>query len=279
MLTSSFIPSLLKSMEAKLHQIQQEPNQILALDQSINIITGTIEQLKEFITQNPFPGPLERQHYFRYEAPQFFQHYFFCLKVYQLEIFKLSADKERTINRLTLELDHINSFFLQHQDFVYYYYSRYTLPEPGIFDLTGGTPLFDDLTPFVDRSICSIGSYRASWVQANERLKKYMVAELEHLHSPHLSTESSAYRGKWAWNVSISDAIELIYALHASQALVYQDGPADLKHITDLFQDIFQISLTKVYDRFSTMRNRKKSRLPFLDRLKVLLLKRMDEMG
>ena len=72
------------------------------------------------------------------------------------------------------------------------------------------------------------------------------------------------------WTAKKVDLIELIYALH--EAKVFDNGQADIKEITHVFEKAFQIELEdKVYGSFGDIKKRKTDQTRFLSHLQKLL--------
>jgi len=78
------------------------------------------------------------------------------------------------------------------------------------------------------------------------------------------------------WTGNKTDLVELIYALHL--AGVFNNGKADVKLIATCLQQVFNIDLGNYYDLFQNIRMRKTGQLKFLDNMKAMLMKKMDEM-
>lgn len=78
------------------------------------------------------------------------------------------------------------------------------------------------------------------------------------------------------WTGSVSDLTELIYALHATGSI--NEGKCDLSKIVLAFERMFRIHLTQVYNTFLSIRNRKKERAVFLNKLYDALILRMDDL-
>ncbi len=76
------------------------------------------------------------------------------------------------------------------------------------------------------------------------------------------------------WTQTKNALIELIYALHAADALSH--GKLGIRKISMVFQILFRISLTDIHNSFHRMKTRAGSRTLFLDQLKFSLEEYMD---
>jgi hypothetical protein len=76
------------------------------------------------------------------------------------------------------------------------------------------------------------------------------------------------------WTAKKTDLIELLYSLHATGC--FNNGNASLNQIAVYFEDIFNTDLSHFPRDFYEMRIRL-DQMPFMDKLKKLLQKRMDD--
>ena len=70
--------------------------------------------------------------------------------------------------------------------------------------------------------------------------------------------------------------VEFIYALYAGKC--FSNGNTSLKDIAFCCETLFNIEIGDFYRIFLEIRNRKKSRTQFLDKLKEQIIKMMDEL-
>ncbi|GHT37055.1 hypothetical protein FACS189435_1230 [Bacteroidia bacterium] len=76
------------------------------------------------------------------------------------------------------------------------------------------------------------------------------------------------------WTAKKTDLIELLYALE--MAGCFNNGHVSLSRIAAYFEEVFNTDLSHFPRDFYEMRIRL-DRMPFMDRLKTLLKKRMDD--
>ena len=82
---------------------------------------------------------------------------------------------------------------------------------------------------------------------------------------------------KLTWTGTKTELIELIYALDTADC--FDDGKTSLSRIASLLSDVFNIQLgSNIARNFYDMRIRNHP-TPFLDRLKSLLIERMERMS
>ena len=97
----------------------------------------------------------------------------------------------------------------------------------------------------------------------NEYLKNKIKA-FDSVNTLALNTESPI-----SWTDSKINLIELIYALHANGS--FNHGQADIKVITQYFEQIFQVDLGQVNRTFFDIRNRKQNQTKFINALRDAL--------
>jgi hypothetical protein len=78
------------------------------------------------------------------------------------------------------------------------------------------------------------------------------------------------------WTDSKVALVEFIYALYAGKC--FNNGNTSLKDIAFCCETLFNIEIGDFYRIFLEIRNRKKSRTQFLDKLKDKIIKMMDEL-
>lgn len=76
------------------------------------------------------------------------------------------------------------------------------------------------------------------------------------------------------WTGKIVWLVELIYSLESVS--VINDGAIEIKEIVEIFEDIFDVKLKRIYDTYRSLRSLKKDRTPFLNLMRETLLQKMD---
>lgn len=88
------------------------------------------------------------------------------------------------------------------------------------------------------------------------------------------ASESSEKRDNILWLESKAALVELIYALHGSNAIEPDCG---IKDLAIAFEDIFKIDLGDVYHTYHELKNRKLEPAKFIDSLKTAFLRKIEE--
>jgi len=118
--------------------------------------------------------------------------------------------------------------------------------------------------------------YKVAKIFANDMLESYLTIELHKLEDKECSMVANTTfpKPRLTWTGNKSDLIEIIYALDTFAC--FNHGKTNLKSIVTYFENMFNIDLGANISRvFSDLRIRQ-NRTAFLDRLKYLLIERMD---
>lgn len=128
-----------------------------------------------------------------------------------------------------------------------------------------------------DISFTTLHDSSVAEILANNRLIEYVSEEIEQLTEKlHLKFTSIVDSKLLQWTDSKVALVEFIYALYAGKC--FNNGNTSLKDIAFCCETLFNIEIGDFYRIFLEIRNRKKSRTQFLDKLKEQIIKMMDEL-
>lgn len=268
---------LYEKMEGRLKTIQDESYPLLKeTAQCINVCQEILQELKNQVEKNPLKDTKEEVEFFKEIKPKFYSQYIYYVKIFHIEINRPTGSDKVQINYLESHLMRIKHFFDNNLDFYQYYRSGATHFDE-LYFVRGQHDvrlLPDDLTLSIDHSFSTIQSYKVSKLFAYELLRIYLntaIASINRTDSPEVKNAER----KLQWTGSKVSLIELIYSLQTIGVL--NNGTADIKLLTNFFEQAFQVELGNVYNVFQEMRIRKKNRSSFIDLLKERLIQRMDE--
>lgn len=194
--------------------------------------------------------------------------------MYNIELMRPNG-KISTLRKYYLtELDQIEAFFYENIDFYKYYRSgsthldnEYFLREEQSVNFLMGTFYFEK-----DPTFSTISDYTVARILANEMLCAYLNDEILQLEEPRLKHPSFP-KIKITWTRSKTELVELIYAIY--EACCFNFGKGSLKQLIKYFEVIFNIDLGNPYHTYLEIRERS-NRTQFLDKLKELLIAKMD---
>ena len=131
-----------------------------------------------------------------------------------------------------------------------------------------------------NRSLDELASMRDradELILANSHLIEYVSDEIDSLSDKlHLKFTSIVDSKLLQWTDSKVALVEFIYAIYAGKC--FNNGNTSLKDIAFCCEVLFNIEVGDFYRIFLEIRNRKKNRTQFLDKLKDKIQKMMDEL-
>lgn len=122
-----------------------------------------------------------------------------------------------------------------------------------------------------DHNFSTSHDYKVAKIIANDLIQVYIEEQLYHKFQKNKSKAQKRLK----WTGSKVALIELIYALHYQN--VFDNGNNDIREVAQYFESVFGIDLGNFYQTYLELRNRKMNRTKFLDTLRDILIKKMDE--
>lgn len=246
---------------------------------AINIILNSLEKLKNFVTKYKFKNKTEEITFFKNLKPQFFSKIIFFTKVLNIET-KRPKGSDKTQRKYFLnELNNLQRFFDNNLDFYQYYRTGATYLDDKYF-IRGKHDIRLSLDTFffaADPSFNTSHDFKVAKILANDLLEIYLKEQLTALDTKNVKNNKHqvAPKVKLSWTDSKAALIELLYALHYQGS--FNNGKADLKEIAAYFEAVFNIDLGDVYRTWYSIKSRKIESTAYLETLKALLQKKIDE--
>jgi len=221
-----------------------------------------MHDLQQFTCNYSFPSPADEIRFFKEVKPVLFSQYFYYKKIFDIALF--DSFKEPHARKLYYEnvLAGLEEFARDHQEFYLYCMTGQTTLDELYF--LRKKRLFSE---FSDTRFSTGYDDKLARLLANELIRKHVFALIIAVDTPPAAT---------TWTGNKTDAIELLFALHASGAI--NNGEIDLRKLAQRFEEFFNIQLGSYYDFLKNIRTRKGGRANFIDRLKNKLLQRLDKM-
>ena len=276
---NSYARKLYEKLESQLKEIIAEETHLLRQTRRcIQLCRSVMQELKQYLKDNPFKESREEIHFFKEEYPKFYSQYIYYVRIFTIETNRPAGSDKVQLKYLGSYLDRIKYFFDNNLDFYQYHRTGATHFDEAYF--TRGKHdirlLPDDLALAIDPECCTIQSYKVAKLFANDLLRIYIKTAISDLERIEDGAQMPAVKKlQLQWTGPKVALIELIYGLHG--AGVFNNSMADIKQITGFFENNFHVDLGNVYNVFQEMRIRKKNRSNFLDLLKDRLIQRMDE--
>ena len=275
----NFVRNSKLNIEIEIKRIEQQP--IVPLDKIkriIDVIQTSLTLLKSTVATYRFKHPEEEIHFFKVWKPQISGLLIYYVRLYQIEKNRAGKSSSAQYKYLKMELENLKSVFLNNS-FYEYYHPGQTALDAQYFIRENYDTLSDTLCGLLDRdsSFTTLHDSSVAEIIANNRLTEYLSAEIEILsENLHLKFISMVESRLLQWTDSKVALVEFIYALYASKC--FNNGNTSLKDIAFCCETLFNIEIGDFYRIFLEIRNRKKSRTQFLDKLKDKIVKMMDEL-
>jgi hypothetical protein len=244
------------------------------LKASIKVCKKAMAKLKSYISSYSFDSTDEEIAFFKIVKPQFYSKYIYFINVYNFLMHKPLGGESVIREYISFELADLKRFF-DHNHSFYQYYRAGSVNMDNRFFTRGDFDVHIELEDFEEDALYSTThDYKLSKIIANEKFQEYLNLELFKMENGgQLMTEN--FSPELTWTANKTDLVELIYALVALG--VFNNGNITLRPVVDFFQKWFQIDLGSYYHKYTDITNRKKDKASFLDKLKLALLRKIDD--
>lgn len=272
-----FCESALNTLNDELHLLEIENEDLSKLcGSTIPLIENSVEELRERVNSYDFTSPEEEIYFFKVLKPQFVSNLLYYNAIYKIEIKKPFGGKKVLRDYYRGELVRLKRYFDDYQTFYRYHRAgsthldhKYFLRHQHDFRLLPGMHFF-----VMDPKTCTSHGFVVAQVLANDRIEVFLEKQLQRIGNiKNRGIESLA--SKLQWTGSKSALIELIYALNLSGS--FNNGNVDIKLIAGIFEKMFNVELGDIYRTYHSIRFRKKNRSPFLENLREVLIRYMDD--
>lgn len=275
----NFIKDIKINIDIEIQRIEQL--QIDTLDkikQKVDFIQSSLTLLKQKTLEYQFENPQEEVLFFKVWKPQVFSLLIFHVHLYRIERHRMGQSPAVQLKYLKTEYENLKRKTLDNGFYNYYQTGQTNLDNlyfrKGHYDIYSAAQC-DFLNK--DASFSTMHDSSVAEILADDHLKQYLSDEIELLSEKlHFKLTSIIEEQRLQWTESKVALVELIYALYASKCL--NNGNSNLKDIAFCCEILFNIEIGDFYRIFLEIRNRKKNRTLFLDKLKEKIIKMMDEL-
>ena len=277
----SFINKLNKNLNDQLQIIElEETNLINKAQKSIVYLNSTISKLRTFILNYAFKDEDEEILFFKVIKPAIVSQLIFFVKINNIESKRPMGSIDNKQNHFLHELEKLTLFFKTHLEFYRYYRMNSTFLDDKLF-VRGREDLhfhIDNPLIYIDPDFSTSLDYTVAEIIANDRLEVFLKTELETLtlkeSNPNWEQLEMLGNTIFKWTDDKTSLVELIYALNAIGSI--NNGKCEIRELTALFEQIFNVCLTDVYRTYIDIRKRA---IPakYIDNLKAALLREMEK--
>lgn len=274
------INKLITDLNEQLNFINLEIDDVIKRsEKAIEIIVNALNNLKKLIVKYNFKSQNEEIHFFKEIKPLLFSKLIYNTCILNIEKKRPKGTDASKKKYLLNELDNLNRYFDANLDFYQYHRTNSTFLDEKLF-LRGNYDIRLSLDTFffnADQEFNASHDFKVSKIMANDLLEIYLKEQLtilERKENPINKTQLLP-KVKLSWTDNKSSLIELLYALHHQGS--FNNGSADIKEIANYFEVIFNIDLGDVYRSWYSIRSRKTEPTLFLDSLKTILQKKIEQ--
>lgn len=275
----NFVKDIKHHIDIEIQRIEQQPTDALdKIKQIVDALQTALTLLKSFVRDYQFSSACQEIHFFKVLKPEIS-----CLLIYYVRLYQI--EKHRKGKSASLQCKYLKTIYESLKKpsadnaFRTYYQSGNTTLDELYFIREQYDILSDTRCPAADRdaSFSTLHDASVAEILANRRLSQYLSQEISSLSEElHLQLSSIIESHLLQWTESKVSLVEFIYALYASQC--FNHGHTSLKDIAFCCEILFHIEIGDFYRIFLEIRNRKKSRTQFLDKLKEKLTRMMEEL-
>jgi hypothetical protein len=268
-----FYDEILQKLEMSIKELELEADcSVQRMEAVVHRILECLSEIKEYVIKRGFKNTDEEIRFFKYQKPAIVAKLIYYNAIYKIETKKPYGAKpiRKYLNK---ELKKLKRFFDNNLDFYKYYRSNNSFLDEKMF-LRGkhDVKLWLDTYYFQsDQSFSTSHDYKVAKIMANDLIQVYIE---DQLYNKFQKDKSKAPK-KLKWTGSKVALIELIYSLHYQG--VFDNGNNDIRIVAQYFECAFDIDLGNFYQTYLELRNRKMNRTKFLDALRDILIKKMDE--
>ena len=269
----NFLQKLEADLSQKLHFIHCEIAEPIAqADQCLNEVQYAVDKINSSVRRYKFQTVGEEINFFKHTKPHFVSKLIYYSEVFQMETRKPAGGKSSLNDYYNSWLTELRLFTEYNLDFYKYYRGRQTYLDQAYF--TRGTVnlklVANSAACQFDPRTCTSHDYTVAKIMANDRLVLYITEKLEDMHSPPSKYTSLSEGLKW--KETKTALVELLYALHFSEAFEGQD----IKRLAQVTEKVFDIELGDIYRTFTELKTRNNP-TKFLDTMRSRMLKKIDE--
>ena len=247
------------------------------LEHAVGQCKVALDRMRKLVVSEGFPDQKLEIYFFKKIKPAVYSKLLYYRAVFEIESNRNEIDKKGQKKYFQQQMDKIKEYMDKHQLKVQYYKCNFKHLDEKYFvrenneipmEIRGDQHLLDeDFFTWHDHTF--------STIRANEMLMDYIRKEMESLENSGIDTPE-IFKSTLRWTGNKIDFAEILYALHFSDAV--NDSNTTIKELAETMGYIFNIDVTKdIYKYYMEIKQRKIEKAKFLDHLKAILKRRIDE--
>ena len=273
------LESLIKTIPYQLNEIKTKNDNIIErAHRSIAVCRDALSELKKEVLRSGFSSMEDEIHFFKVTKQIPLENLIYYSEIHSFEIQFPKIDHKSQLKFIKKKSNKLNRFFLYNLDFGRYIESGQTHFDKEYYtrDYLNGYHITLSKFYFQDPEFCSARDMLLGKYNAYKSLTQYLNIKMQKIKNGlNGSMISITNSGKLHWPFSNTDYVELLYALY-SKGLGTKDNLSIAK-VSERLQQVFDFTPKDIYKTYQEVKNRKKSRTPFLDELTASLLDAMNK--
>lgn len=247
------------------------------LEYAVGQCKVALDRMRKLVVSEGFPDQKLEIYFFKKIKPAVYCKLIYYRAVFEIESNRNEIDKKGQKKYFQQQMDKIKEYMDKHQVKVQYYKCNFKHLDEKYFvrenneipmEIRGDQHLLDE-------AFFTWHDHTFSTIMANEMLMDYIRKEMERLENSGVET-TEPFKSTLRWTGNKIDLAEILYALHFSDAI--NDGNTTIKELTEAFGYILNVDLTKdIYKYYMEIKQRKIEKAKFLDYIKAILKRRIDE--
>jgi hypothetical protein len=236
-----------------------------------------IAELRAQVETEGFVSQEQEIEFFRSVKPSFQAFLILSAERYSLETTRPLVKGKGMRRFLQGQLDYIDRFFALN-GFFYQYYKLGSRELDSLYFLRGAKVhgLVGVELPALDPVFATVGDYLFAKFIALEKLREMVVGEMQVPIVAGAGVVRSKKGKSLRWTGDSCNLIELVYGIFDCRQV--NNGEVDLSDLMDVFEQCFQINLSRYFRRFTEIKRRKSmSKTRFLDEMARVVNKRIDD--
>lgn len=241
------------------------------------LVKQALAELRAGVLERDFGSVAAEVYFFKEVKPRFHSLLILATERYHYELGRpLLGGKvlERYAKR---QLDFIGHFFAQHKLLYEYYRLGASDLDERLFVRANVSDDFSFVgLPEIYPVFSTYGEYLFSKFMAMEKLREEILSFMLRSEVGVGEVVRSRKGRELRWTGDTVNLIELVYGLFDTKQL--NDGQVDLSDIMEVFEQVFQVNLSRYFRRFSEIKRRKTvSKTKYLDSMVEAVNRRIDE--
>lgn len=244
----------------------------------VSFLDKTLTELKVQISQKGFESIRDEIIFFKQVKPEILGRLMFYNKVIKIEGYSpINSDLiEPYYNEQIKLLKKEYKKNIASTEF-YRYYRTGRSDKDELYYRLGNINFFDGVDSFffeVDREFSTYYDYKVAQIKTYDLYHSYLSGKFNRIEPTDNDKFDIVDDAEFSWTDSKNALIELIYALHISRSV--SNGRVGLRKISQMFEEIFEVSLGDIHHAFYQMKFRAGQRARYLHFLKHSLEQYMD---